>query len=163
MKYKFIFSIFCIYLGTTLFSQAPVIEWQRYYGGTSSEIHNDLQQTSDGGYILGGYSNSNNPTTIAQDFWIVKLAGNQLSTQENSIKNNTIIYPNPAKDFVTIDHLPIGTTISIHDMSGRKIFNKKYYENKISINTSDFSNGAYIIQVNDQEKTVLSEKLIIKR
>jgi hypothetical protein len=139
------------------------LEWEGSYGGVLIEQASSIQKTSDGGYILGGFSNSNNPTTITHDYWVVKLAGNQLNTHENSIKNNISIYPNPAKDYITVDHLPNNTTISIHDLSGRKIFNKKYSESKVSINTSEFTNGAYVIQVDDQEKLLLSEKLIIKK
>lgn len=136
------------------------VEWQNSYGGTYNQGASSIQRTSDGGYIIGGFTQTANVTS---DFLVIKLAGNQLGTHENTIKSNISIYPNPAKDFVTIDHLPAGATISIHDMSGRKIFNKKYSEAKVSINTSAFSSGAYIVQVDDQEKTILSEKLSIKK
>lgn len=142
------------------------VEWQNHYGGSFIIIASSIQQTSDGGYILGGQTNMSTATNNSYadyNYKIIKLAGNQLSTNETIIKNNISIYPNPVKDFVTIDRLPIETTISIHDLSGRKIFTKKYSETKVTINTSTFSNGVYIIQVDDQEKTVLSEKLIIKR
>ncbi|WBV61943.1 T9SS type A sorting domain-containing protein [Chryseobacterium camelliae] len=137
------------------------IEWQNYYGGLLTDQASSIQKTSDGGYILGGFSYSG--PTGSTDYWIIKLAGNQLSTHENNSKNNISIYPNPAKDFVTISHLPNETTISILDLSGRKIFNKKYAEAKVSMNISQLTNGTYIIQVDDQEKTILSEKLIIKK
>lgn len=54
------------------------IEWEHSFGGSLSERAANVQQTSDGGYIISGYSNSNdgdvtgNPTGVA-DFWIVKL------------------------------------------------------------------------------------------
>jgi len=145
------------------------ILWQKDYGGNKFETAYSIIPTADSGFVVAGLSSSNPDSGDVtgnhggDDFWIVKLGENQLSTHENNLKNKISIYPNPAKDFVTIDHLPIGTTISIHDMSGRKILNKKYSETKVSINTSTFSNGVYIIQVDDQEKTILSEKLIIKR
>ncbi len=136
------------------------MEWQNTYGLAYSDISTAIQQTSDNGYIVAGgsYNGSTN-----YDFFIIKLAGNQLTTHENIIKSAISIYPNPAKDFVMIDHLPSESTISIYDMSGRKIFSKKYSETKVSINTSAFSNGVYMIQVDNQEKTILSEKLIIKK
>ncbi|MCE3074689.1 T9SS type A sorting domain-containing protein [Chryseobacterium gwangjuense] len=43
------------------------------------------------------------------------------------------------------------------------MFNKKYFESKVSINTSEFTNGVYVIQVEDQKKDLLPEKLIIKK
>lgn len=138
------------------------LEWQQTYGGIYDDFATAIKQTSDGGYIISGYSSA--ITNGANyDYWIIKLVGNQLSTHENILKNNISIYPNPAKDFVTADHLPGETTISIHDMSGRRIFSKKYSETKVSMNTSSLTDGVYIIQIEDKEKTILSEKLIIKK
>ena len=56
-------------LGTT--------QWQNYYGGTSSDAAYYIQQTTDGGYIVAGESNSSN-TDVTQnngsyDYWVLKL------------------------------------------------------------------------------------------
>lgn len=56
-----------------------VIEWQKTIGGAQYEILTEAQQTSDGGYILGGYSNSDISGEKTEncrgnfDYWIVKL------------------------------------------------------------------------------------------
>ncbi|MGV3640991.1 MAG: IPT/TIG domain-containing protein [Adhaeribacter sp.] len=53
--------------------------WDKTIGGSKSDFLADLQQTPDGGYILGGFSDSNisGDKTSAKrggnDFWIVKL------------------------------------------------------------------------------------------
>jgi hypothetical protein len=55
------------------------IEWQRTLGGENADILKSVEQTKDGGYILGGYSNS--PESGAKtekgygrgDYWIIKL------------------------------------------------------------------------------------------
>jgi hypothetical protein len=55
------------------------IEWDKTIGGSDFDILTSLQQTSDGGYILGGYSFSNTSGEKTQnskgsaDYWIVKL------------------------------------------------------------------------------------------
>lgn len=55
------------------------ISWQRTYGGSGQELLRDIKQTSDGGYIVAGHSNSNisgDKTQNSQglhDFWILKL------------------------------------------------------------------------------------------
>jgi len=140
-----------------------VIEWQKTFGGLQDDYATSVKQTPDGGYILCGYSSAINNSSSNYDYWIIKLAGNQLNTNENIIKNNISIYPNPAKNHVTIDHLPKEATINIHDMSGRKIFTKKYPETKVSIDTSEFTNGTFIIQVDGHKENIWSEKLIIKK
>jgi len=70
------------------FSQtAPPIEWQNSIGGSKDDYLKSMEQTADGGYILGGYSRSgisgdkteNSIDNIQQyDYWIVKTdsAGN---------------------------------------------------------------------------------------
>ena len=55
------------------------IEWQKTVGGTDYEAVNCIKQTSDLGYIVGGYSSSGisgNKTEASYgigDFWVVKL------------------------------------------------------------------------------------------
>lgn len=55
------------------------ILWQNTIGGNANDVLRDLQQTTDGGYILGGYSRSNisgNKTEASlgvEDYWVVKL------------------------------------------------------------------------------------------
>ena len=61
------------------FSQAPTIEWQNTIGGSNYDWLYSLQQTTDGGYILGGYSFSgiSGDKTEAglgsYDYWVVKI------------------------------------------------------------------------------------------
>ena len=56
-----------------------VKEWDANFGGSGFDLLYSLQQTSDGGYILGGYSNSGisgDKTQVSQgdnDYWIVKV------------------------------------------------------------------------------------------
>ncbi len=55
-----------------------VIEWDAGFGGSEDDYLLSLQQTADGGYILGGYSGSGisgDKTQASQgswDYWIVK-------------------------------------------------------------------------------------------
>jgi PKD repeat protein len=61
------------------FSQSPLAkQWDYRFGGDVFEYLNAFQQTTDGGYILGGYSSSgisgdkSQPSWGNLDFWIVK-------------------------------------------------------------------------------------------
>jgi Secretion system C-terminal sorting domain len=51
--------------------------WQKALGGTSAEYARSIQQTTDGGYIIAGYTSSNDGNVSGYhgnvDFWIVKL------------------------------------------------------------------------------------------
>ncbi|MBL0281396.1 MAG: T9SS type A sorting domain-containing protein [Bacteroidetes bacterium] len=65
-------------------AQAPSVQWQNTLGSTSYEFLNTIDQTSDGGYIMGGYTDSNiggdksENSWGVEDYWIVKMdnAGN---------------------------------------------------------------------------------------
>lgn len=53
------------------------IQWQKCFGGTSSDYASSIQQTSDGGYIISGTTFSNNGDVSGfhgqSDYWIVKI------------------------------------------------------------------------------------------
>jgi len=74
MKYFCFLFFFFPFLGM---AQAPVIEWQRSLGGSGNEYANSVQQTADGGYIVAGYTASNDGDVSGNhggdDVWIVKL------------------------------------------------------------------------------------------
>jgi len=53
------------------------IQWETTLGGTANETIHDIQQTADGGYIVGAFSTSSDGDVVGnngmRDFWIVKL------------------------------------------------------------------------------------------
>ena len=48
------------------------IEWQQAYGGSDDNSVSSIQQTADGGYVVGGTTNSFGEG--GDDFWIIKLS-----------------------------------------------------------------------------------------
>ncbi|MEI6766366.1 MAG: T9SS type A sorting domain-containing protein [Bacteroidota bacterium] len=71
--------LFCFQISTT-FAQ-PGIEWQKCLGGIYNDWPFAIQQTLDGGYIVAGFTQSNdgdvsgnhNPCGHCSDYWIVKV------------------------------------------------------------------------------------------
>jgi hypothetical protein len=61
----------------TLQAQTPAIQWQKCYGGTGTENASCIVQTTDGGYIAAGYTNSTNGDVTglhgSNDYWVVKI------------------------------------------------------------------------------------------
>ncbi len=53
------------------------IDWSKHYGGTKADAANDFQRTSDGGYIVTGYSRSADEDVMnnkgLSDYWVLKL------------------------------------------------------------------------------------------
>lgn len=55
----------------------PVIQWQKSLGGSGSEYAYSIIQTTDGGYMVAGYTSSTNNDVTgnhgSEDGWIAKL------------------------------------------------------------------------------------------
>ena len=69
----FLSSLFSMFL----WGQAPDISWQKSLGGSGYDEIRSIQPTSDGGFILAGFSDSNDGDVSANhggnDYWVVKL------------------------------------------------------------------------------------------
>ena len=53
-----IITILFIHSLNIIIAQSPTIEWQHTFVGSEAEVLYSIQQTNDGGYILGGHSAS---------------------------------------------------------------------------------------------------------
>ncbi len=55
------------------------LEWEKNYGGTQNDFANEIQLTSDGGYVITGQTNSDdndvsgNPGSFVFDYWAIKI------------------------------------------------------------------------------------------
>ncbi|MBP7534455.1 MAG: hypothetical protein KA783_08395 [Chitinophagales bacterium] len=56
------------------------LEWTKTFGGTNSDIANDVQQTTNGEYLIAGYTFSNNGDITNNhggfDAWVIKINSN---------------------------------------------------------------------------------------
>lgn len=126
----------------SLIAQPPDIAWQNTIGGSSWDYLHSIQQTTDGGYILGGYSSSGisgDKTEASQgdsDYWVVKLAPDNPLAVENYAGTSIVekftvlpVYPNPFNPSTTIrygipsveTHSNASVHISIYDITGKFI------------------------------------------
>lgn len=80
MKEKLLLVFFTI----NCFAQAPAIDWQKCYGGSSKDIGFSVQETFDNGYVFAGQTSSNDAQVTNNygniDVWVVKT--NSLGTIE---------------------------------------------------------------------------------
>ena len=80
---KLILFVAVMMVGSFAWGQAPNIQWAKCYGGTLEDQPNSISQTIDGGYIMAGYSKSNdgdvtghhpcNCNGDSPDFWVAKI------------------------------------------------------------------------------------------
>jgi hypothetical protein len=74
------------------------IEWQKSLGGTSNDEAVSIQQTNDGGYVVAGYSKSNDGEVSGNhgnaDYWVVKLTNNGTIEWQKSLGGSGFDYVN---------------------------------------------------------------------
>ena len=73
---KKIFTLATIFIMGFTFAQSE-IQWEKSFGGSSGDNGFSIQQTNDGGYIIGGTSASNDGDVTNnhgnRDIWIIKI------------------------------------------------------------------------------------------
>jgi hypothetical protein len=78
--------------------------WDKIIGGAKSDYLTSMELTSDGGFVLGGLSNSNagfdksEPGSTYGDFWIVKVSANGTKEWDNTLVGGV--------DFITAKQTP---------------------------------------------------------
>jgi hypothetical protein len=99
------------------------LEWQKSLGGSNDDNANSVQQTSDGGYVVAGYTKSIDGDVIGAnttwDYWVVKLNNIGSIEWQKSLGGNSIEEGNSIQ--VTRDggYIVAGTAYSIDgDVTG---------------------------------------------
>ncbi|MBK7388213.1 MAG: T9SS C-terminal target domain-containing protein [Bacteroidetes bacterium] len=103
------------------------IQWQKAIGGGNYDNLQSLQQTADGGYILGGYSesdisgNKTENSNGAADYWIVKTDSLGNIQWQNTIGGSN--YDELFSIYQTVDGGYVMGGRSLSDLSGDKTEN----------------------------------------
>ena len=118
MKKIALFLLFII-SNSYLFYAQPSIQWQRSLGGSVDDRAYSIQQTTDGGYIISGFSNSNDGdvtghhgTNSLNDYWIVKLDSTGTIQWQKSLGGTYIDYANSIRQTTDGGYIVGGTTNS---------------------------------------------------
>ncbi len=77
----------------SIVAQTPTIKWQKCAGGSSDDVTPTMSFTADGGYIMAGYtlSNDGDVTTAygSNDYWVVKFAADGTLQWQKSLGGNS--------------------------------------------------------------------------
>lgn len=143
------------------------LKWQNSLGGSGIDQAYSMQQTSDGGYIVAGVSESINGDVTGNhgntDLWVVKLSTLTNVRDGKNSANSINIFPNPANDILYIENISAKTTIKIYDISGRLVTTQKSnQQNVLTINTSNLQNGIYLLEVSDENSRSF-ERVVINK
>jgi len=145
------------------------LEWQKSLGGSSDDYGPyNIQQTIDGGFILGGASLSNDDDVSGNhggafygDCWIVKLAGGKATGISSPVNYLFSVYPNPAQDELNIESLQPLNDVSVHvfDVAGKMIALPILFDGtRLQLKTSALADGIYsllVVNLKTNEEGVL--------
>ena len=92
-----------------------------------------------------------------------KFVANSNGMAEN-INNiiNTKLYPNPAKDVITVFTDDIDVELNIYDLNGKIVKTVAGINNENKISISDLSNGIYLIEIKSKDFTE-RQKIVIQK
>lgn len=122
--------------------------WQKALGGSGYDVASSVLQTSDGGYLISGTTDSTdgdlNTNNGLVDICVVRLTPESLQTKAFDL-SGMIAYPNPVNNYINIQlHEGIEIDkITILDITGKVIMKDK---GKQRINTQNLPSGSYILQ-----------------
>ncbi len=126
------------------------IQWQNNIGGSLSDLFRSLQQTADGGIILGGSSSSNisghktENSNGFEDYWIIKLAPESVPTGEAPTALGSLtIYPNPTTDAIFVQS-ETATTLCLRNAFGQ-VLSTQPIQGQGKIDISRYPNGIYFL------------------
>lgn len=83
---------------------------------------------------------------------------------ENSVLNNITLQPNPASTYFTLCNVVEGTSLNVMDLTGKIIVSSSVIDtnNTMTIETSNLSNGIYVIQLKNNG-ALAHKKLIVSK
>ena len=144
------------------------IIWQKTLGGTKAESGRSIQQTTDNGYILTGYTWSTDgdltgSTNHGQnDFWVVKLAPETVGVTEtpNPLVGQLEVFPNPAQQSFTLKTGSDASELRVvmTDVLGRRLLEKNI-PNGGSIHMGSLPDGVYWVQATDERGRIYAARL----
>jgi hypothetical protein len=144
----------------SMYTGSPSFQWVDCNNSNAlipGAVNATFTPTITGNYALTfGYSGCVNTSTCN----IVTVTTTDLN--ENTLLNAISLQPNPASTFFTLSNVAEGTIISVIDVTGKVVISNSVIDTDktMTIETSNFSNGIYVIQL-ENNGAVAHKKLII--
>jgi hypothetical protein len=142
-------------------------EWQKTIGGSLADEATGIEQTMDGGFIVTGFSESNDFDVSGnhgtRDYWVVKLSAPNEVLSTEGYNFSGLFSPNPFKTYTTL-HLNNTfkySTLKIYNVLGSLVKWQIITEEATVINRSGMSNGIYFVRVTNSEREWVS-KLVVE-
>lgn len=92
------------------------LQWQKTYGGSDYEYAFDIEKTTDNGYIIAGYTKSNNGDITLNkgvtDYWVVKINTTGIIQWQKTFGGSSIDYAFSVKQTTDGGYILLGETSS---------------------------------------------------
>jgi len=148
-------------------SNTGELMWQKTYGGTKADHGFAIDHTSDNGFIMAGYSWSNDGDLGGSlnrgknDFCVIKLSPESISSQNTPHTTETLqISPNPARQYANIE-VPTqenSVFVTLSDLLGRVVLAQEM-DNHSTLNTAGLNPGVYFVTAKTDNGQVFRGKL----
>ncbi len=149
------------------------LNWQKFYGGDAFYHLRGLRATEDGGCLMYATRYDSNTQFEENDMYILKVDTNGLLTSVNgdgfSIPQGLIIYPNPAKDIITITSPWLNKSgnkeISIYNSLGKEVkrLSLSGMQESVQLNVSGIPPGLCFVTIFLEGKKMATGKMLIVR
>ena len=147
--------------------------WAKSAGSISNDISTSVATDAIGNaYITGGFSSASiafGATTLTNagtgDIFIAKIgAAVPTGITEQTANSTMVIAPNPfnSQTAINFNEEQNNTTIKIIDVIGKEIKVINFTGNQLILEKSEMHSGIYIVQIIDENKKVMSRKIIIE-
>ncbi len=140
-----------------------LIEWQNTIGGGYIDRLISSTQANDGGFLLGGYSESNISADKTEnsrgtfDYWIIKH-GQTLGMGENTFANTITLYPNPTKNTLQLNTQDQTINqVNIYTMTGSKVLQLEVDSVSPTVDVSSLASGVYYVQLYSGKNVALKK------
>jgi photosystem II stability/assembly factor-like uncharacterized protein len=128
---------------------------------------------SESEFCFTGTSGMTFTPTFAGDYYLVissvngcnSDASNTISTTTSITENEALnfnIYPNPANSTVSLSNVTAGSTVSIIDVMGKRVFSTKAVNTTVDLSVEVLSNGIYFIEI-ENNGAVAQKKLVVSK
>jgi uncharacterized delta-60 repeat protein len=147
-------------MATVKYNSAGVQQWVKTYNGPGNGNDNGaaIGVDANGNVFVSGTSMGK---TSDLDFVTVKYTSSGLVTTSRVLPENApsaqvfSVYPNPATQYLVIQ-LPADKTydITITDVAGRKVWERRNINSQVQVNCGGFSKGNYFVNAKDDQKVM---------
>lgn len=149
-----------------------------YYYGDSADV-NTFEPCGgpNNRYKVGlgviNYSHCQDPTGSPPHWFLIYTNKNSTPCRNhyNSISGidktpgNVVVFPNPAKDRLTIEFPQYNTPMraTLYNISGQKIWASSGLSATITISTSNYTPGLYLLSITGEDGTTVNKRIVINR